>query len=183
MEFKVENLDIVIVAVLVLALGRLLNQKIAFLEHYNIPFAVTGGIVCSLVVALLQAAWDIRISFDLQLRDLFLLFFFSTIGLGAKLSTLAEGGKALAILTVVAALLLIAQNTTGVGIALLGGHPPAYGMLAGSVSFAGGHGTAIAWGEIASDAGLKRAMEFGIVCATFGLIAGGLIGDPESAAG
>ncbi len=178
MEIKVENLDVLIVAILVLYLGRMVTKKVRFLDHYNIPHAVTGGIICSLVVALLQGGWDIRIRFDLQLRDLFLLFFFSTIGLGAKLRTLAEGGKTLAILTVVAALLLVLQNSAGVGIALLSGAHPGYGLLAGSISFAGGHGTAIAWGQLAADAGLKGAEEFGVACATFGLIAGGLIGGP-----
>ena len=108
----------------------------------------------------------------------FLLFFFSTIGLGAKLKTLVQGGKMLAILSAVAAVLLIVQNSLGVGLALLAGGDPAFGMLAGSVSFAGGHGTAIAWGQVATDAGLKGAEEFAIACATFGLIAGGVIGGP-----
>jgi len=178
MDIKAENLDVLIVAILVLFLGRFVTGKVQFLDRYNIPPAVTGGIICSLLVALLQGAWDIRINFDLQLRDLFLLFFFSTIGLGAKLRTLAEGGKTLAILTVVAAVLLVLQNTTGVGLAMLAGGNPGYGMLAGSISFAGGHGTAIAWGQVAADAGLKGAEEFGVACATFGLIAGGLIGGP-----
>jgi ESS family glutamate:Na+ symporter len=178
MEIGIANLDIIIVAVLVLALGKLLNRRISFLEKYNIPFAVTGGIVCSLFVALLQSGWDIKISFDLQLRDLFLLFFFSTIGLGAKLNTLAKGGRMLFLLTLVAVVLLVAQNIAGIGIAMLSGQAPGYGLLAGSVSFAGGHGTAIAWGQVASEAGLKGAAEFGIACATFGLIAGGLIGGP-----
>lgn len=178
MEIKIDNLNVVIVAVLVLALGKLINRKLPFLEQYNIPYAVTGGIVCSLFVAVLQAGWDIKVSFDLQLRDLFLLFFFSTIGLGAKLNTLAKGGRMLFLLTLVAMLLLVAQNLAGIGVALLTGRAPGYGLLAGSVSFAGGHGTAIAWGQVAAEAGLKGAAEFGVACATFGLIAGGLIGGP-----
>ncbi len=178
MDIKIENLDVLIVAILVLYLGKIVTGKVNFLDRYNIPPAVTGGIICSLLVALLQGVWDIRITFDLHLRDLFLLFFFSTIGLGAKLSTLAEGGKTLAILTLVAAVLLVLQNTAGVGLALLAGGNPGYGMLAGSISFAGGHGTAIAWGQVAAEAGLQGAEEFGIACATFGLIAGGLIGGP-----
>ncbi|HEC06368.1 MAG TPA: sodium/glutamate symporter [Thiolapillus brandeum] len=178
MEVSIDNLNIIIVAVLVLALGRLVNRKVAFLDRYNIPYAVTGGILCSLVVLLLAAVWSIKVHFDLQLRDLFLLFFFSTIGLGAKLNTLAQGGKMLFILTLVALMLLVAQNAAGIGIALLTGNSPGYGLLAGSVSFAGGHGTAIAWGQVASEAGLKGAAEFGIACATFGLIAGGLVGGP-----
>lgn len=178
MEIRLENLEVIIVAILVLWLGDVLTRRIRFLDRYNIPLAVTGGIVCSLVLAFLAGFWDLKITFDMALRDLFLLFFFSTIGLGAKLNTLREGGKTLALLTGVALVLLVLQNTTGVGLAMLLGERPGYGLLAGSVSFAGGHGTAIAWGNEAVRAGLEGAREFGIACATFGLIAGGLIGGP-----
>ncbi len=178
MEVRLENLEVLIVAILVLWLGRVLTRRIAFLERYNIPLAVTGGILCSLLVALLAGVWDLKVTFDLRLRDLFLLFFFSTIGLGAKFNTLVEGGRTLALLTLVALVLLVLQNTVGVGLALTLGEHPGYGLLAGSISFAGGHGTAIAWGEEAVKAGLQGAREFGIACATFGLIAGGLIGGP-----
>ncbi|GMR05805.1 MAG: sodium/glutamate symporter [Gammaproteobacteria bacterium] len=178
MVITVENLDVLIVAILVLYLGRILTGKIQFLDTYNIPPAVTGGIIFSLLVALIQIGWDIQIIFDMQLRDLFLLFFFSTIGLGAKFNVLAAGGKTLAILTAIAAVLLVLQNVTGVGLAMLFGAHPGYGLLGGSISFAGGHGTAIAWGQLAAEAGLKGAEEFGVAAATFGLIAGGVIGGP-----
>lgn len=178
MEIELKNLEVLIVAILVLWLGQVLTRRFAFLERYNIPLAVTGGILCSLLVALLAGVWDLKVVFDLQLRDLFLLFFFSTIGLGAKFNTLIEGGKTLAVLTGVAAVLLVLQNSAGVGLAAALGEHPGYGLLAGSISFAGGHGTAIAWGEEAVKAGLEGAREFGIACATFGLIAGGLIGGP-----
>ena len=110
MEINVENLDVLVVAIMVLFAGRFITGKLKFLQRFNIPPAVTGGIICSVLVAVLYGGWQIKINFDLQLRDLFLLFFFSTIGLGAKLSSLAAGGKTLAILTVVAAVLLILQN-------------------------------------------------------------------------
>jgi ESS family glutamate:Na+ symporter len=178
MTIVIENLDVLIVAILVLFLGRFLTNKIQFLDTYNIPPAVTGGIICSVLIALLQWGWDIHIVFNLQLRDLFLLFFFSTIGLGAKLKVLAAGGKTLVLLTIVAAVLLVLQNLTGVGLAMLAGAHPGYGLLGGSISFAGGHGTAIAWGQVAAEAGLQGAEEFAIACATFGLIAGGILGGP-----
>jgi len=178
MEIELRNLEVIIVAILVLWLGQVLTRRIAFLDRYNIPLAVTGGIICSLLVAVLAGVWDVKIVFDLQLRDLFLLFFFSTIGLGAKFSTLVEGGKTLALLTGVALVLLVFQNSAGVGLALVSGNHPGYGLLGGSISFAGGHGTAIAWGNEATKAGLEGAREFGIACATFGLIAGGIIGGP-----
>lgn len=103
-----------------------LPARSTFSTPINIPPAVTGGIICKLLVSLLQGARDIHIIFDLQPRDLFLLFFFSTIGLGAKLRVLSAGGKTLALLTIVAAVLLVLQNVTGVGLALLAGAPPGY---------------------------------------------------------
>jgi ESS family glutamate:Na+ symporter len=114
----------------------------------------------------------------MQIRDVLLLIFFSTIGLTAKLRTLAAGGKALALLVGVAAVFLILQNTTGVAIALMMGANPGYGLMAGSISFAGGHGTAIAWGAEAEAAGLASAGMIGIAFATFGLVGGGILGGP-----
>lgn len=116
----------------------------------------------------------------LQLRhhDQFRLTFFSTIGLSAKISLLKEGGKALVILLIAAAVLLILQDTTGILLAMAFGVHPGYGLFGGSISLAGGHGTAIAWGGVAEQAGLQSAKEIGIAFATFGLIAGGIIGGP-----
>jgi ESS family glutamate:Na+ symporter len=113
-----------------------------------------------------------------HIRDLLLLVFFSTIGLSAKLRTLAAGGKALAVLVVIAAGFLVLQQSTGIGLALLLDSHPGYGLMAGSISFAGGHGTAIAWGAEAEAAGLAGASEIGIAFATFGLVAGGVLGGP-----
>ena len=178
MQVEVQGLDVLTVSIVVIFLGRFVTTHVGALERYNIPPAVTGGLLCSLLVALVFGVWDTRITFDLALRDLLLLFFFSTIGLTARMRLLIAGGKTLAILIVVAAGLLVLQNTVGVGLAWLFGGHPGYGLFAGSVSFAGGHGTAIAWGGEASAAGLEGAAEFGIACATFGLVAGGIIGGP-----
>ncbi len=176
--YQVEPIHVLMVSVLVLYLGLYLNRKIRFLAENYIPPAVTGGLVCSAVVAAVYALADLEISFDLRIRDVLLLVFFSTIGLSAKLRTLAAGGRALALLVAVAAVFLILQDTTGVAIALALGAHPGYGLMAGSISFAGGHGTAIAWGAEAEAAGLAGAGTIGIAFATFGLIAGGLLGGP-----
>ncbi|MDH3664454.1 MAG: sodium/glutamate symporter [Alphaproteobacteria bacterium] len=165
-------------SILVLYLGMYLNRKIRFLRENFIPPAVTGGLICSAIVAVIYATADLQINFDLQIRNVLLLVFFSTIGLSAKLRTLAAGGKALAILVAVAAVFLVIQDATGIGMALLFDAHPGYGLMAGSISLAGGHGTAIAWGTEADAAGLKAASELGIAFATFGLIAGGLLGGP-----
>ncbi len=178
MEFHIAGLNIIVVAVAVWFVGTFVNKKISFLERYNIPVAVTGGLICSTLVMGLFYGADISVTFDTRLRDLLLLTFFSTIGLSAKLSLLREGGKTLAVLLVATSVLLILQDGTGVLLAYALGTHPGYGLFAGSISLAGGHGTAIAWGTVAEQAGLASAKEIGIAFATFGLIAGGLIGGP-----
>jgi ESS family glutamate:Na+ symporter len=169
------------VAILVLFLGFWLTRRFAFLRDNYIPPAVSGGLVCSGVVACVYVASDLQVSFDMSVRDALLLVFFSTIGLNAKFRMLAAGGRSLAILVVAAALFLVVQNTTGVLLAVAFDAHPGYGLFAGSVSLAGGHGTAIAWGAEAEAAGLEGAATVGIAFATFGLVAGGLIGGQREA--
>jgi ESS family glutamate:Na+ symporter len=177
-EYTISGANIVALAVAVWFIGTFINKKLVFLERYSIPVAVTGGLFCSLIVTAIYYGLDVTINFDTRLRDLLLLTFFSTIGLSAKISLLKEGGKALVILLIAAATLLILQDATGVGLAMAFGAHPGYGLFGGSISLAGGHGTAIAWGGVAEQSGLQAAREIGIAFATFGLIAGGLIGGP-----
>lgn len=174
----IEGANVVVISVLVLAAGRALNTALPILARNNIPMAVSGGLLCSVLILAVYAGSGIRVEFDLGLRDLLLLTFFSTIGLSAKFSSLVAGGRTLLVLLGLALLLLVMQDVFGVMLALLLDVKPAYGLLAGSISFAGGHGTAIAWGEVAEKAGLAGAANLGIACATFGLIAGGVLGGP-----
>lgn len=169
---------LLILAVFVLWLGNAITSKVGVLSKYSIPVAVTGGLVFSLGVLAYQNWGGRTVSFDLEIRDSLLIVFFSTIGISAKFSRLAVGGKALAILTVCAGIFLVVQNVTGVLLAKLIGAHPGIGLFAGSVSLAGGHGTAIAWGQEAAEAGIENAELAGIAFATFGLVAGGIIGGP-----
>jgi ESS family glutamate:Na+ symporter len=178
MEYRLAGGEVLITAIAVLFVGAFLTRKVEFLRRYSIPDAVTGGLICSTVVALIYGWADVQISFETRLRDVLLLVFFSTIGLSAKLRLLAAGGRALAVLLVVATVFLVFQDATGVLLAKAFGVHPGYGLFGGSVSLAGGHGTAIAWGKVAEEAGLENAKELGLAFATFGLIAGGVIGGP-----
>ncbi len=177
-SYEVSGVNIVLFAISVWFIGTYLTKKVPFLSHYNIPVAVTGGLLCSLLVTAVHGLLAIEITFDTALRDLLLLTFFSTIGLSAKFSLLKEGGKTLVILMIAAAVILVLQNGTGVILALFLADHPGYGLFGGSVSLAGGHGTSIAWGQVAEEAGLVGAGDIGIAFATFGLIAGGVIGGP-----
>ncbi|WP_436717766.1 sodium/glutamate symporter [Roseiconus lacunae] len=177
-EIIVEGSDIIILAILVLVVGNAITQKVELLRRFSIPIAVTGGLLCSVIVAVITAYGGVGIVFDMSIRDTLLMVFFTTIGTSAKLSRLSAGGKSLALLVVCAAVFLALQDTTGVLIAKAIGVHPGYGLFAGSVSLAGGHGTAIAWGNDAEAAGLPNAALTGIAFATFGLIAGGIVGGP-----
>jgi ESS family glutamate:Na+ symporter len=178
MEYRLEGSDVIIAAVAVWFVGTFINSRIAFLRRYSIPVAVTGGLLFSALTTFLHGVADLTVSLDLHLRDVLLLTFFTTIGLSAKVRVLFDGGKALAILLVMAAALLFLQDTAGVLMAMAFDAHPAYGLFGGSVSLAGGHGTAIAWGTLAEEAGLKAAKDIGLAFATFGLVAGGLFGGP-----
>ena len=177
-EIVIGGSDILIGAIFVLAVGNAITQKVAALRKFSIPIAVTGGLLCSIVVAIISAVGGPKIVFEMTIRDTLLIVFFTTIGISAKFARLKAGGKALGILVVCAAVFLLVQDVTGVLLAKAFGVHPGYGLFAGSVSLAGGHGTAIAWGQEAEAAGLPGAGLTGIAFATFGLIAGGLVGGP-----
>lgn len=179
-EIHVEGSNLIILAILVLWVGNLITNKVGVLKKYSIPIAVTGGLVCSIIVAVIGVMGGPKITFDMQIRDTFLLVFFTTIGISAKFSRLKAGGKSLAILTVCAGVFLVLQDVTGVLLVKLFGGHPALGLFAGSMSLAGGHGTAIAWGKEAAEAGLTEAKTVGIAFATLGLVTGGVLGGPIS---
>ena len=133
----------------------------------------------SVLFSIAYAVSGVEIAFDLAERDLLLVYFFVTIGINARLADLLKGGKPLAILLGLTIGYMIVQNLTGITIAGLFDFPAAMGLLGGSVSLIGGHGTAIAWApRIAEDFGVTNAMEIGIACATFGLILASLMGGP-----
>ncbi|CAD0229235.1 MULTISPECIES: sodium/glutamate symporter [Planktothrix] len=169
----------VIVGILVLYLGKYLTKKIKFLQNFNIPDAVSGGVLASIFFGIYYEIFKHQIEFNLSIRDTLLIVFFTTIGLSAKLKTLIKGGKPLFILLMAAIFYLMVQNITGVAIAALTGLDLPIGVLAGSVSLSGGHGTVIAWSPIFRDNyGIANAPEIGIASATFGLVFGGIIGGP-----
>ena len=168
-----------IIAILVLYAGRFINSRLRLLRDYNIPEPVTGGLLASISFALIYAFWGTEVSFDMANRDMLLIVFFTTIGLSSRIDILKQGGKSLLILLVLAVSYLFLQNLMGIAIARLTGAPSALGVLTGSVSLSGGHGTAIAWAPtFAKEYAMPYAMEVGLACATFGLIFGGILGGP-----
>ncbi len=178
MEVRLETVHVLVLSIVVLWAGEQITLRVPALRRFSIPIAVTGGILCSVIVAVLNLLGGIEVKFNLELRDTLLLVFFSTIGLSAKFRMLAEGGRMIAILGALTVLFLALQNGVGVAIALLTGQEPAFGLIGGSISLAGGHGTAITWGALGEEAGLTGATALGLAFATFGLICGGVAGGP-----
>ncbi len=176
---ELDSRQTIILAVLVLFLGRLLNNKIPLLHRYNIPAPVSGGIIASLCFSIIYFFTDNKVEFSLHQRDILLIVFFTCVGLSARFSTLIQGGKALITLLIIAICYLFIQNITGVAVSQVTTLATPIGVLGSSVSLSGGHGTAIAWAPIfIKEYGIENAMEIGIACATFGLILGGLCGGP-----
>lgn len=167
-----------VAASLVLLLGRGLVGRVGFLRAYNIPEPVAGGLVVALVLLALRAL-DVEVRFDTSLQTPLMLAFFATIGLSADFASLRKGGRVVGIFLLAVTGLLIVQNAMGIGLATLLGLDPLMGLLAGSVTLAGGHGTGAAWGATFSEKfGLASASELAMASATFGLVLGGLIGGP-----
>jgi len=165
-------------AALVLVVGRWLLSRVAVLRKYSIPEPVVGGLVAALLMWLLHAG-DVRLVFDTSLQPGLMLGFFATIGLGADARMLARGGKALLLFTACVVGMLAMQNVIGVGAALALGLDPLIGLIAGSVTMSGGHGTGAAWGQkFAETFGLAAAPGIALAAATFGLVMGGIIGGP-----
>ena len=164
---------------IVLFVGKRWNDRIGFLREFSIPEPVTGGILFSVLFTIVYVATGVGIEFDLAARDVLLVYFFTTIGINASFKDLLAGGKPLVVLLVITIAYMFVQNLTGISVAALFNLPAAVGLLGGTVSLIGGHGTAIAWApRIAEDYGVSNAMEIGLACATFGLILASLMGGP-----
>jgi len=178
MELNLAGAATLAIAALVLLIGRQLVSRVEVLRRYSLPEAVVGGLVAVVLVAMLHAA-SIQVSFDTSLQPSLMLAFFATIGLGADVKMLARGGLALVVFTACVVGMLLVQNLVGVGVALALHVDPVIGLIAGSVTMAGGHGTGAAWGQRFADTfGLTGAPAIALAAATFGLITGGLVGGP-----
>ncbi len=163
----------------VLFLGYLLNAWIPFLRNNNIPEPVVGGITFALVSSLVYSFADLTIRFDMTLKTPLMLVFFTTVGLGASFKLLVRGGPKVLIFLGVATLYLLIQNGAGVFLAWAADIHPLLGLLSGSITLSGGHGTGVTYAELFRDVhNLQGTMELAMACATFGLVLGGLIGGP-----
>lgn len=167
-----------IAATAVLLIGRFLVSSVHFLAHFSIPEPVAGGLLAALAVTTLHHFSGFSLTIDNNLQNSLMLMFFASIGLNADFSRLRTGGMPLVVLTIAVSAFIVLQNLIGVGLASLLGLHPLTGLITGSITLTGGHGTAGGWGPMLEEIGVQGATAIGMACATFGLIIGGLIGGP-----
>jgi ESS family glutamate:Na+ symporter len=164
---------------LVFLIGAQITRRVRLLRDFNIPEPVTGGLVAAVIALGVVTLFDRPLAFGLQIRDYLLVLFFSGIGLNARMRDVAAGGRPLAILLALTVALIVVQNLIGAVAAVGFSLPLQLGILLGSASLIGGHGTTIAWApEIARITGFTGAMELGVASATIGLVVAALIGGP-----
>lgn len=166
-------------AVVVLLIGTLLNRRIGLLSRYNIPDPITGGVLFALVASGAWALFDFRVVIDQTLKPLLLLMFFAGVGMTADLRQLKRGGKALVIFLIVLFPYILVQNAVGIAVAKTLDLHPILGLVGGSITLVGGHGTGAAYAERFADYNnLQSVMELSMTVATMGLVLGGIIVGP-----
>ncbi|HCI94042.1 MAG TPA: sodium/glutamate symporter [Eubacterium sp.] len=178
MKIQLDMYQTLAVAVLVLLLGNYLKKKIYFLQKFCIPAPVIGGLIFAIMTCICYVTGITEFSFDDTLREVCMVFFFTSVGFQANLKVLKSGGKSLIVFLGLVITLIILQNLTAVGLAKLLNLNPLIGMCTGSIPMVGGHGTAGAFGPVLEDLNIKGATTICTAAATFGLIFGSLIGGP-----
>ncbi|HCN34019.1 MULTISPECIES: sodium/glutamate symporter [Acinetobacter] len=179
MNYQFDAFMTIVAAVAVLLVGYVFVNKVSILKKYNIPEPVAGGLVAAVITYILFKGSNITVNFDTNIQQIFMLMFFTSVGLSASLVKLKEGGKSLLIFLVCVIVFVLLQNVVGISLAKVLGLDPLIGLITGSVTLTGGHGTAGAWGTIfEQEHGVHGAIVLGMASATFGLIIGGVIGGP-----
>lgn len=178
MKIQLDMYQTLAAAVLVLLLGNYLKKKIYFLQKFCIPAPVIGGLIFAIMTCICYVTGIAEFSFDDTLREVCMVFFFTSVGFQANLKVLKSGGKSLIVFLGLVIVLIILQNLTAVGLAKLLNLNPLIGMCTGSIPMVGGHGTAGAFGPVLEDLNIKGATTICTAAATFGLIFGSLIGGP-----
>lgn len=161
-----------------LIVGMVLTRKVAFLQKFCVPSPVSGGILFSLITLLLYAWFHIEVTFDGTLMNVFMLAFFTSVGFQSDLKVIKKGGKLLLVMLALLVVIIALQNLMPMGVTWLMGADSLVGMAAGSMSMTGGHGTAGGFASVLEGMGLHGAGTIGMAAATFGLIAGSMIGGP-----
>lgn len=177
-NIELDMMQTMAAGILALLLGILLNRRSRVLRGICIPAPVTGGIIFSLVTLAVYSIWGFEIKFDTTLKDICMVVFFTTVGYQSNLTVIKEGGRPLAFMVALIAMLIACQNLIGLGVAKGLGINPLLGLSAGSITMCGGHGTAAGFSSLLEENGLEAAASVTMAAATFGLLGGSLLGGP-----
>lgn len=178
MNITLDMYQTIAVAVIVLMAGAFLKKRISFLQKFCIPAPVIGGLLFAILTLVLYMTGVAVIDFDDTLKEVCMVFFFTSVGFQANLKVLKSGGKSLIVFLFLVIMLIVMQNFSAIGLANLIGLDSLTGMTTGSIPMVGGHGTAGAFGPVLEDFGVQGATTVCTAAATFGLIAGSLMGGP-----
>lgn len=164
---------------LVLVAGRLLTTRVGVLSRYSIPDPIVGGLLFAMLVFLVTRFTGTQVSLETGIKPVLLLLFFSSIGLTANLKMLAAGGPRLVAFVLALIPFLVLQNLIGLGLAWLLDMHPLMGLVGGTITLVGGHGTGAAYASRFADVNnIQDVMVLAMTAATMGLVLGGVIGGP-----
>lgn len=181
--FKFDLIQTIALAAVILFVGYGVRRRVGVLDRFNIPAPVIGGFLFAAIALALRQSGTVAFEFDSTLQSPFMIAFFTTIGLGASLDLLKKGGPQVILFFVLASVLAAMQSGVGVVIAQALGVDPLIGLLSGSVTMTGGHGTGAAFGKLFEEQyQLAGAVTVAMAAATFGLVSGGLLGGPVGTA-
>ena len=176
---RLDAVTSLLAALVVLLIGTLVNRRVRVLSKYNIPDPITGGLLFAAIASVVFAAMKLRLEIDQSTKPVLLLMFFAGVGMCADLRMLKQGGKALVIFLLVLFPYILVQNAVGIAVAGALDLHPIFGLVGGSITLVGGHGTGAAYAERFSEVNnIQLAMELSMTAATIGLIIGGIIGGP-----
>nr|WP_296065239.1 sodium/glutamate symporter [uncultured Mediterraneibacter sp.] len=178
MKIQLDMYQTIAVAVVVLMLGKFLKKRCSVLEKFCIPAPVIGGVLFAVFTCICYATGIAEFEFDDILKEVCMVFFFTSVGFQANLKVLKSGGKSLIVFLGLVVVLIVTQNFMAIGLSKLLHISPLVGLCTGSIPMVGGHGTAGAFGPVLEDFGVKGASTLCTAGATFGLIAGSMIGGP-----
>lgn len=175
---ELNQITTLFLAVALYLFGMAIVNRIGFLNRFLIPAPVVGGLIFATLALVLKTTGIVEITLDTSLQTLFMIAFFTTVGLGASFKLIKLGGKLLVIYLLLCGVTVFLQNVIGVSFAGLFGIEPLLGVMAGAVSMNGGHGGAAAYGQTIENLGISSALTIGMAAATLGLICGSLSGGP-----
>ena len=177
-EYQLNMAETVGFAIILLLLGRWIKRRVSFFEKFFIPAPVIGGTLFSIILLIGHQTETFTFSFNDDIKNLLMIAFFTTVGFSASLKILKKGGVGVALFLLAAVILVVIQDIVGPVLAKALGIDPLLGLAAGSIPLTGGHGTSGAFGPYLEDLGATGATVVAVASATYGLIAGCLIGGP-----